>query len=268
MYSVTAKDLLAAWERGLSQTSAHRLITLLAAVYPELAEEQLLKLPLGQRDALALEARARLFGAQLVSLATCPACSEQLELNINVSDIQVNPHESASARLLAGLFNASESNADESPLPATLVCEQDGYTLGFRLPDSQDLILAETTRSANDAHQFLLNRCFISATSSKSPKRSYRLSQLPETLLAKMEAAMSEADPQANVQLDLSCPACTHNWLAAFDIASFFAKEVQAWAQRILAEVHLLAKNYSWHEADILAMSPTRRRLYLEQIVR
>lgn len=263
MYSVTAKDLLAAWERGLSQTSAHRLITLLAAVYPELAEGQLLKLPLGQRDALALEARARLFGAQLVSLATCPACSEQLELNINVSDIQINPHVSASAQLLNNL-----ANADESPLLATLVCELEGYKVGFRLPDSQDLILAETTHSATDAHQFLLNRCFISATSSKSPKRSYTLPELPETLLAKMEAAMSEADPQANVQLDLSCPACAHNWLAAFDIASFLAKEVHAWAQRVLAEVHLLAKTYSWHEADILAMSPTRRRLYLEQIVR
>lgn len=261
MHSITAKDLLAAWERGLSQTSAHRLITLLAAVYPQLAEEQLLKLPLGRRDALALEARARLFGAQLVSLATCPACNERLELNINVSDIQIDPHISPSSQLLADL-----SNVDESLAPATLVCELDGYRLGFRLPDSRDLILTETSHSAEDAHQLLLNRCFISATSSKSPKRSYTLLELPEELLAKMETAMSEADPQANVQLDLSCPACAHKWLAAFDIASFLAKEVHAWAQRILAEVHLLAKAYCWHEADILAMSPTRRRLYLEQL--
>jgi len=262
MYPVTAKDLLAAWERGLPQTSAHRLITLLAAIYPELAEQQLLRLPLGRRDALALEARERLFGAQLVSLATCPACREQLELNINVADIQVEPHVSASAQLLANL------SANASPSPTTLACELDGYQLNFRLPDSQDLILAETTHSAADAHQFLLNRCLVSATSSKSPKRHYTLHELPEQALAKMEATMSEADPQANVQLDLSCPSCSHCWLAAFDIASFLAREVHAWAQRILAEVHLLAKTYCWHEADILAMSPTRRRLYLEQIVR
>lgn len=260
MYSVTARELLAAWERGLSQTSARRLVTLLAAVYPEHSEEQLLKLPLGRRDALALDAHERLFGAQLVSLAACPVCHEQLELNLNVADIQVTPNTQVASTHYA--------DANQSGNPA-LTCAVAGFQLEFRLPDSLDVILAEKAISVSDAHQFLLERCLLSASNTASnKKRRYAANELPEKVLAAMEAAMSEADPQANVQLDLCCPACQHAWLAAFDIAAFVWKEIHAWAQRILAEVHLLAKTYAWHEADILAMSATRRRLYLEQIVR
>jgi uncharacterized protein YbaR (Trm112 family) len=240
MYSTTARDLLAAWERGLSQTSAHRLVTLLTAVYPEHSEEYLLKLPLGRRDALALDAHKRLFGAQLVSLAACPVCHEQLELNLNVADIQVN----------------------QSQTPE-LACEVDGFRLEFRLPDSLDVMLAQTAASVQTAHQLLLGRCLLSASKTQ---RHYQADELPEHVLTTMEAAMSEADPQANIQLDLSCPACRHAWLAAFDVAAFMWKEVHAWAQAMLAEVHLLAKAYAWREADILAMSPTRRRLYIEQV--
>jgi hypothetical protein len=41
---------------------------------------------------------------------------------------------------------------------------------------------------------------------------------------------------------------------------------VAARAQRLLMEVHLLARAYSWRESDILAMSPARRNAYLQQV--
>jgi hypothetical protein len=77
---------------------------------------------------------------------------------------------------------------------------------------------------------------------------------------------MVQADPQADVQLALTCPACGHQWEATFDIASFFWSEIDSWAHRILREVHTLASAYGWREADILAMSPQRRQLYLEMV--
>jgi hypothetical protein len=77
---------------------------------------------------------------------------------------------------------------------------------------------------------------------------------------------MAEADPQADVQLALSCPDCGHSWLAAFDIVSYFWSEVNSWAQRLLGEVHTLASFYGWSERDILAMSPVRRHIYLDMI--
>jgi len=68
------------------------------------------------------------------------------------------------------------------------------------------------------------------------------------------------------VQLSLTCPACSQSSSAAFDIASFLWTEVEAWARRTLRDVHVLATAYGWREADLLALSPTRRRLYLDMI--
>jgi hypothetical protein len=77
---------------------------------------------------------------------------------------------------------------------------------------------------------------------------------------------MADADPQADVRLALDCPACGHNFLAAFDVAAYLWSEVNAWAYRLLGEVHSLASAYGWREEDILAMSPWRRRVYLEMV--
>ena len=77
---------------------------------------------------------------------------------------------------------------------------------------------------------------------------------------------MAQADPQADVQLALSCPVCGHKWQTAFDIVSFFWSEINAWAARILREVHILAWGYGWREADILALRPWRREVYLEMV--
>ena len=50
------------------------------------------------------------------------------------------------------------------------------------------------------------------------------------------------------------------------DVAAFFWTELNAWAVRLLREIHALASAYGWREADILALSPKRRDLYLELI--
>ena len=242
MVQVTTADLLTAWECGSSQSGSQRLLTLLATVHPELSGEQLLKLSIGQRDGLVLRLREVLFGSQLTSLAVCPICTERLELALDVADIRV---------------------ASNSPVQEPLALKLDGFDLEFRLPDSQDLMLIEAVSSVDEARQVLFERCLLSASHNG---QSCAVDKLPEEILDKVEAAMSEADPQADVQLDLFCPACQHSWLATFDIASFLWSEINAWAQRVLNEVHLLAKAYSWREADILAMSPKRRRFYLERV--
>jgi len=76
---------------------------------------------------------------------------------------------------------------------------------------------------------------------------------------------MAEADPQSG-PLSLTCAACNHKWFVGFDIVSYFCTEINAWASRMLREVHLLASTYGWRENDILAMSPWRRQSYLEMI--
>ena len=64
--------------------------------------------------------------------------------------------------------------------------------------------------------------------------------------------------------INLSCPACAGAWSATFDIAGFLWKEIHAWAKTALRGVHVLARAYGWRESDVLALSPTRRQIYLE----
>jgi hypothetical protein len=55
-------------------------------------------------------------------------------------------------------------------------------------------------------------------------------------------------------------------WRAAYDIASSLWQDIEYRSQRVVADVHRLAAAYAWSEADILAMSAARRRLYLAMI--
>ena len=212
---------------------------MLAAAFPELPEEQLASLCVGQRDGLLMSLREMLFGSQLTSLSACPACSERLELTLDIADIRIN--------------------TESKPMPE-LSLELTGYQVNFRLPDSQDLMLIEAGLDLAEARTLLFERCLISVAHDGQEQSA---AELPDAILNQIETAMSDADPQADVQLNLACPACRHNWLASFDIASFLWCEINAWAQRLLNEVHSLAKTYGWREADILSLSSKRRQFYL-----
>ena len=76
--------------------------------------------------------------------------------------------------------------------------------------------------------------------------------------------AVEAADPGADLTLDVACPECGGATRAELDIASYLWTELDAWARDVLLDVHLLATAYGWSEPEILALSPTRRRYYLE----
>jgi hypothetical protein len=92
------------------------------------------------------------------------------------------------------------------------------------------------------------------------------LSDLPEPVLAALVDAVTERDPQAETRFQLTCAACGHRWSALFDVVSFFWTELAARAERLLIEVHALARAYGWREADVLTMSESRRHFYLELV--
>ena len=69
---------------------------------------------------------------------------------------------------------------------------------------------------------------------------------------------------RADLVIDVACPECGEATRAELDIASYLWTELDAWARDVLLDVHLLATAYGWSEPEILALSPTRRRYYLE----
>jgi uncharacterized protein (UPF0212 family) len=231
----TASELLSAWELGLRQTPIQRALTLLATTCPESADETLWALPIGQRDAQLLELRRRLFGAELSIVTPCPVCGEQLESSFRTDDIQRDAGEAV------GVYAIN------------------GYRVTLRPPVSRDFIALAPDTSAGEE---LLKRCIVELYDADGV--TSEIASLPDTVNEAIAERIAELDPQADVQLQLSCPACAHQWSAVFDIADFLWKEVHAWAQRTLRDVHRLAHAYGWTEAETLSLSPTRRQIYLE----
>jgi len=92
------------------------------------------------------------------------------------------------------------------------------------------------------------------------------IDHLPPDVLDAVETKMEQHDLQAHVLFELTCPQCAHIWSAVFDIAAFLWEELDAFAARLLREIHTLASSYSWHESDILGLSPYRRQAYLDLI--
>ncbi|MFL6196543.1 MAG: phage baseplate protein [Thermoanaerobaculia bacterium] len=242
MRAFSAHELLDAWERGLAEPPVRRALLLVAAASPEATFEDLARESVGRRDARLLTLREWTFGPRLVSLASCPACGERLETAFDVADIRT-----------------PEGGAEE---PLSLKAE--GYELAFRLPNSLDVAALVPTGDLDAARRRLLGRCLLAAHGADGEEVT--VDRLPETALAAVASRMAEADPQGDVELSLHCPACGHDWLAPFDIASFFWTEIDAWARVLLHEIHILASAYGWREADILALSPWRRRSYLELV--
>jgi hypothetical protein len=147
--------------------------------------------------------------------------------------------------------------------PETYQLETGDYKLTFRLPDSLDLIKASSATNAVSARLILLEGCLLDAS---NHGQTVRAVDLPDDVVHILTAHMDEVDPLANVTLPLTCPACSHGWEVIFDIVSFFWAEINAWAERILREVHTLASAYGWREMDILSMSAQRRQKYLELV--
>ena len=136
------------------------------------------------------------------------------------------------------------------------------YRIRLRLPTLDDLLASGHLRDVTSIRRALLERTVVATLDD----RAVATAELPAHVVKVIEARFAEYDPQADVRLAVACPACDRDWAAPFDIATFLWAELDAWAVRLLFEVHLLASAYCWSEADVLALSPVRRRFYLEAV--
>jgi hypothetical protein len=240
MRTLTAEELLDAWELGLAQPPARRVLALLAAACAEPSIDALAHLSIGERDARLLALRERAFGTTLHTVARCARCAAGLEWTLETADL-----------------------AGATPPSDPLFVERDGYRVSFRLPNSLDLSAASTCRDVDEARRSLLAACLLSAQhgDGRVPEDG-----LPDDVVDAIARRMSDADPQGHVTIEMSCPSCGHAWSAPFDIEAFVWDEITVWAQRALQDVHTLASVYGWRESEILALPPWRRQFYLGRI--
>lgn len=241
MRALTPERLLDVWERGQGYSPTVLALALLSAAEPEAAWEDLGALPLGERDRRLLELREETLGRSIEGVARCPACGEPLDIALDARELR--------------------SGAEPGPLAEQVSLT--GVELRFRPANSHDLLAAERCAGVEEARRLLAARCLLEA---RRGDLAVAESDLSEEDLQALAAGMAEADPGAELLLELGCPACGHAWEELLDVASFFWAELDVQARRLLREIHGLALAYGWREADVLALSPRRRRLYLEMV--
>ena len=239
MSGLNASSVLVAWEHARLQAPVQRALTLLCMAWPQRSIDEWAAISIGERDAALLTQHEQLFATAFENVAECPRCAQTLEVAFRADDIRAEP----------------------PPAHEALTLCRDGYQIRFRLPNSGDLLAIMDADSGG--HAALLERCVHSACRG-SDSDSVSLEHLPEPVRQALSEEMARADPQADVTIAMSCPACGHRFRMPFDILDYLWSELEDWAQRALYEVHVLASAYGWYERDILEMSPQRRQIYLE----
>lgn len=249
MRPLYASDLLNIWERSLGNTPVEQALIILDTAFPHVGWETLTKLTITQRDSALFHLRELSFGSRFNALAICAACGERLELVFDANELRA-----------AGLFTSLDFSLPVEPFPSYHI---QGYEIRFRLPTSLDVLKATALHENEQAHRYLLEACILSV---RRRKRDVPLADLPPGMAQAIIAQIGQAAALANLTITAQCPACNHEWEVVFDIVSYFGREINAWAMRMMYEIHLLASTYGWREADILAMSAWRRQRYLELI--
>jgi hypothetical protein len=238
MQSLSAADVLNLWEHGAGYHAIDQALLVLSHVFPEHDYEYLATLSLGQRDGLLIEVHRRAFGDSLDAYTECPECQEPLEFSL-------------SCALLAGDLIPREM------LTKTVTIQGGDFIL--RAPNSRDAAAAAASENLDAARRVLLTLCATPGGGSGQD-----IDALPEPTQAVIAGELAAMDSRAETLLDLVCPACAHAWQGIFEIMTFLWTAIRVRARRLLQEVDVLARVYGWTETNILAMSETRRGLYVQ----
>lgn len=222
--ALTPADLLWAWETGADRQPLDRGLALL---WRAGVATDPADLPLTEHDRLLLKLRRATFGDGMHAVTVCPDCAAGLELELDAE------------RLAAAL-----------PEPTAETFEANGRRLTLRALTSRDLAEAARVPEA-DAPAVLR-------------QRATGLSEISEELAAVVDARLEAREAEGELRFTLACTECGADWTEFLDVLDFLWREVDVAARRLMGEVAEIAAAFSWAEHDILALSPARRRVYLE----
>lgn len=189
-------------------------------------------------EALLLLLRQMIIGDLLRTDVVCPAsgCGQLFDVVFRIGNYLAH-HQPRKAR---GVEPAEE--------PGWFHCC--GTPVSFRLPKGADQIKI--------------------ATQPRPERELIRLCIRPDTLSARMlkrvEGAMELLAPSLSHELQGKCPECGAEVALYFDVQQFVLLELRDQAVFLYDDVHLLARQYHWSQAEILALPRSRRVRYAEMV--
>jgi hypothetical protein len=245
-------DVLATWEAGVAAGAAERTLLLHALARPPASVDELLATAVGERDADLFGLRRDLFGERLEVVVACPDCDEKLECDLGIGELLGQRADSASP--------PSAESAEVADAARRVV--SGAWSVQFRLPTTADLTALSGYEDAAEARRALLARIVTRAERSGRRVDADRIPAAVQHLIAE---AAAQAQPAADIRLAMACPECARQFSAELDIGGYLWRELDVWARAVLSDIHVLASCYGWGEREILALSPWRRRYYVEQ---
>lgn len=205
-------------------------------------------LTIGDREALLLQLHRLALGEQMPCVLDCPApsCTERLELSLSVGELLLPPYP-----------NPTESH------DVTIRDADTSYRVHFRAPTGRDQEVASeiALRDVTEARRELLRRCILNVVELETGSD---VAVWPEALdaHAQMSTAIGEADPQAELGINLKCPGCGQGFQTILDAGTYVHERLASRFRDLYREVHLLAFYYHWRETEILGLATERRRAY------
>ncbi len=212
-------------------------------------------LTVGERESLLLQVRRITVGDALPCILTCPECEEKMELDLRTGDLLVPP-----------------GTSEEQWHTLTVETAEGTEQVSFRLPTGadQEAVAAAAGRDPEAAARDLAERCLAGVTSRGDVDggADSATTSLSPTVVEQLSHRMAELDPQAEIRIDVECPECGAPSHTLLDTFAYICAETRRSLARLRQEIHLLAFHYHWSEREILAMTGTRRRAYVEHLVR
>jgi hypothetical protein len=214
--------------------------------------ETLQQLSLGDRAILLLCARRLTFGGEIDCVLKCPQCDENMDFQLHIDQ----------------LLTPIPADAPRRYFEETVIAAGERYKVRLRVPCGADFeeSLRHHGMTTSESIRVVLAHCVEWARKEADTEMhaTIPLDEWPEELAQRVSDRLGEFDPQAEIALQLQCPACRHQFSSSFDCGEYFFRELSAREDCLYREVHQLALAYHWSEADILSMSSRKRQHYLD----
>jgi len=192
--------------------------------------------PLAASAAAALDELCERTGPTLATVLECPACGQVLDVPLD----------------LEALASSAQTAHDEGdPLERRVVWESGEVVV--RAPTTSDVLDALT---APDPARHLRERCETWPPGADTTA----------DVRARVARAADDLTGLAGATVRSSCPGCGRDVSADVDVVDLLTERVTEQARALLIEIAELAAAYGWSQESVLAMSPVRRRAYLDLV--
>jgi hypothetical protein len=195
-------------------------------------------LPICDLDAVMLRIRQLIFGDLVRADIACtaPGCGKRIDIAFSVNQY-LEHHWPRRAR-----------NAERATDDGWIRLRSDA--ISFRLPTGADQLAIS---SNPDPRRELIRRCI-------------RPAEVAAAAVRRVERAMEAMAPSLAHELSGTCPECGAPFAVYFDPRCFTLAELRGQAAFFYEDAYLLAEQYHWSEAEILALPRDRRLRYTEMV--